>query len=653
MKYSLKVRFFNFIENFIKKFKKAPKIDFKKFPVKKEEKRKTIQNLILLLTPLLSTPIFYFIIYFINSKYLGITIFPNQKIFIYEWFWIDLILQIFLAYFLLSFSKKIFLFLPAQFLFMGIFYIGNAIKTSFFGFPITAAEINDIHTIKALFYILKGRFLLYLLFPLIFFLVIFLFNFRIRKISFLFILILALSIFLTKERPNFLLELTFYKNGPWWEKRLMMEKFGMTPYFILENAHYFSSFPSAPTTNEVKNAIDLLKRGGGDIFEKKNINYSSKKRNIYFIVLESFWDVSLLKNAKFNKDPIYPEFRKYWQLANYSKSLSPTFAGDTSNAEYEILCGFPKILDGVYFDNYIKNEVPCLPKILEEKGYQTFAFHPDIPDFWNRNNIYPKIGFDKYFFKESFIMDDMNGAFLSDESLFKQSIKKVKENSDSSPKFVYILTYTGHFPYELNEEKRPPVIFSQSKVKEVERYANSIYYTSKELSSFIKEILNEDPDALLMIVGDHTPNLGLNLEGYRESGLMKSSYKDFTPEMFFTRSAVPLLIIDGQRGPQNIGIINHYEIPKIIFSFLGIELPAHLRLISPKENLKIRTFPFEGENLIVNQDQSLIICSDNENREFCKEAKEWQNNVKTITNDIILGHKYALIFLKEKENFLK
>lgn len=639
----------NKIRTDILKFLKQ-RIELKKFPKNSEEKKRLFKNISFLLVPLVSTPIFYFIFYFINSRYFQFQLFDwwQKKIYFVEWFWIDLVIQILIGYFFLSFSKRISLFLPAQFLFMGIFYTGNAIKNSFFGFPITAYEIYDFHTIKALFYTLKGIFLFYLLSVIIIFVILIVINFKLRKAFILFFLFFAAIFILIRNKPEVILDKLNYTKETWWEKAVMFKKYGGSGYFIFENAQYFFLSVKAPSREEVKKAVGFLKKGtiagkeSGEVVGGDNLRI--KKRNVYLIVLESFWDPSLLKKAKFSRDPFYDDFREIWKASGYSKSLSPTFGGATADAEYEILCGFPKLSGGVYFDFYIKNKIPCLPAILQKEGYKTFVFHPDIPDFWNRKNTYPKIGFDKYFSKRDFVFDDLNGELLSDESLYRQSIEKVKKYSSQSPKFVYILTFTGHFPYNLNPQKRPLVVKSKSEIKGVENYANSVYYSSKELVEFMDEILKEDPDALIIALGDHLPSLGKNFQGYRESNLMASSYDQFVSHMFFIRSAVPLLIIDGKRGPKNIGTINHYNLPEIILSFLNVKIPDHFKIIAFKGNFNVR--PLAERIIIFNSNGALDQCDLASTKRKCMEVNLWIDHIRILTNDIILGKQYSKEFIK-------
>lgn len=67
-----------------------------------------------------------------------------------------------------------------------------------------------------------------------------------------------------------------------------------------------------------------------------------------------------------------------------------------------MLTGLPSNSDkisGIIYQEYsdaFKPKVDALPNALKNKGYITFAAHNYQADFWYRNKIYPKFGFDRF-----------------------------------------------------------------------------------------------------------------------------------------------------------------------------------------------------------------------------------------------------------------
>jgi hypothetical protein len=161
---------------------------------------------------------------------------------------------------------------------------------------------------------------------------------------------------------------------------------------------------------------------------------------------------------------------------------------------------------------------------------------------------------------------------------------------DGSPRpvFNYLLTYFGHLPYPLNE-RRPDVITAAAGHEVVAAYANTLYYKSRELMAFLRELRAADPDALIVLFGDHLPALTPNFGGYTESGLLAKQRGDFTDPMFRTLVETPLILIDGRRGPVAVGDIPAYRLPALLLDRLGDQRPSILKLASA--NGRVGAYP--------------------------------------------------------------
>jgi len=163
---------------------------------------------------------------------------------------------------------------------------------------------------------------------------------------------------------------------------------------------------------------------------------------------------------------------------------------------------------------------------------------------------------------------------------------------------------------------------------------------------FIKIILRNDPDALIIITGDHTPLLGSNFAAYAESGILTSLRDKFTAEMYKTYVSTPLIIIDGTNGPLEVGTVAMYEIPAIITKLLKIPPATAVDILKPKANLRVRTM--EGMSLVVKNDNSPQLCRDTSEDNTCKYVKQWLANVKVIDRDILIGEQFALPMISDE-----
>lgn len=429
--------------------------------------------------------------------------------------------------------------------------------------------------------------------------------------------------------------------GDWvWNQRGNYEMRGLPIHLVQETARNLARRGQAPVAAEVDDALTLLGARQPSPFLKTAATRRRGGRNVHMIVLESFWDPMALKAAGLSADPIDPAFRKLWKAAGHARTLSPVFGGYTANAEFEALCGFPVQTDAVFFEGRLRRDVPCLPRHLAEAGYRSFASHPNAAPFWNRVNAYRRVGFEQYWSDRDFILDDMNGEFLSDASLFRQVLERVgPELSGAQPVFNYVLTYFGHLDYPLNSA-RPEVIKANTDNALVKAYANTVYYKSRELMGFVKQLRKRDPDAIIVLFGDHLPSLGWNHGGYAESGLLAPNRSEFDDEMFRTLVATPLVVIDGRRGPLKTGDLPIYALPALILDLLGDERDTMLRFAARADDA-LRVRPLPGVHFTLEND-ALTVCRSGELQAGCEASAAWVEAVSVLKRDLFSGQQHAL-----------
>jgi phosphoglycerol transferase MdoB-like AlkP superfamily enzyme len=577
--------------------------------------------------PVISTTVLYALYYLISVFKFDVQI--HFKAVPY-----DYLLQIIIAYLLFAFSKRLWIFLVIQSLVMGILYVGNAIKISFFGGPIMP---DDIYALRSLLLILDGWRFFAAAVPLAAIASLLLYNFSMRHWSSYLasLVVLLFSITLVYEPISIVKPLDQFFGNSVWDQRSNYLWHGATVYTIQESARRFADADLTPDQDRAQESAENLlaavpKKVGGHAFTP---------RNVHIVLLESFWDPNELKKARYQQNPLAPEFRKLWKKAGYSHAMAPVFGGYTANSEFEVLCGFPVVKDNVKFERRLLNDVPCLPHILGEKGYKTMASHPNVPVFWNRVNAYRRIGFQTYWSLQDFVKDDMNREFLSDVSLYRQVMEKIQPALDAhQPILDYIVTYFGHWNYPLSES-RPNKITSPSPVGEVSGYANTVYYKSREMMDFINEMRKRDPDGIIVLFGDHLPFLGENFAGYVDSGVLAANRSDFTAEMFKFYVSTPMLIIDGKRGPIKFGSMPLYQVPKMILNLLNFNEPTIMDYTDSMPDMRVRPLP--GLHFNLTEDQKVDLCKEPPYSAGCRASASWLHDVLTVSNDLFMGRQFT------------
>lgn len=587
------------------------------------------RRLLRLLLPVLSTALFYALFYAIAALGFDVAIIPGAIL-------RDYLLNLAFAWLLIALSRRLWVFLLLQGLLMALLYIGNTVKISFFGGPIMP---DDVYALRTLLLLLEGWQFYLAALPLVGIASLLIFNFALRNWgSWLALaILLLLGVTMLYQPGNIIRPLDRYVGNVVWDQRSNYLQRGAMLYTLMEGARYFADRVPPPDRETVRAARERLRAG---LPERTETEGGFTPRNVHIILLESFWDPSSLKAGKYSRDPFPEDFRALWQKTGESHILSPVFGGYTANAEFEALCGFPVIKDAVRFERDLKNDVPCLPRILAQQGYTTIASHPNVPVFWNRVNAYRRLGFETYWSLQDFEQVDMVRNFMSDASLYRQVLEKIEPWLDSGkPLLNYIVTYFGHWDYPLRGE-RTRVIEDSSGVPEVGSYANTAYYKAKELMAFLGELRKRDPDALIVIFGDHPPYLGQNFAGYVESGVLADNRSKFTPAMFGVYNAAPLIVIDGRHGAQKTGTLSLYELPARLLALLHLDYSGPMELTAPVGAKHVRPIP--GLYYLTGDGTGVDVCKEPPWPDDCATTGAWLRDVVTVGDDLFTGAQFTL-----------
>jgi hypothetical protein len=553
----------------------------------------------------------------------------------------DLLVHVILGTILYAMSRNLRVFMPAAALLLAALHLSNAGKLAVLGSPIMP---DDFLAVKNLFLLLQGWQLLGIILVLALPLAMLMLTFAWRSTrAWLLVGLLSIVVGAFLLTPTTIVRaLDRHVGNSVWNQRGNYESRGLLLHLLQETARYLARAGSPPSRPEVIAALRQLNAdtlGAGRIGTRAASTHGKPARNVHLILLESFWDPMLLESSGISPDPVDPRFRQLWQQTGYSKAMSPVFGGYTANAEFEVLCGFPVTEDAVFFEGWLRRDVPCLPDQLRSMGYRTLVSHPNVAGFWNRVNAYRRIGFDTYWSINDFVLDDMNRNFLSDRSLYRQVMEKIARQPADSAVFNYVLTFFGHLDYPLNAQ-RPPRVTVKDGSTMLTAYANTIHYKSRELMDFLQTLRQTDPDALIVLFGDHLPFLGPNFAGFTEAGYLADSRAKFDASMVQRLVSTPLIIIDGQRGPQVVHDLPMYLFPAMIMSLLANDQPAWVRLLERPHKPIIRPLP--GMHLLLDGDARTLCRQSETPKPECTASSQWLGAAITLTHDLFGGKQFVL-----------
>ena len=125
-----------------------------------------------------------------------------------------------------------------------------------------------------------------------------------------------------------------------------------------------------------------------------------------------------------------------------------SFQSLTSNGEYTMCMGlYPNMVNtsgATTFEDSIGNYVPfCLGNSLSAMGYDCYAYHSNVGEFYSRNLTHPNMGYTFRCAGNGIDIKIQNPA--SDIELFKQSVADFAESD--KPFHAYYMSWSGHNPY--------------------------------------------------------------------------------------------------------------------------------------------------------------------------------------------------------------
>lgn len=264
------------------------------------------------------------------------------------------------------------------------------------------------------------------------------------------------------------------------------------------------------------NKKEKIKNKYTDIFKGKNILVIHYESMQTFPMYLSFNDKEVTPNLnKLAEDGIF-----------FSNFYSEVGVGTSSDAEFTFNTSLMPSTRGTVFVNFFDREYVSIPKLLKEKGYYTFSMHGNTGEFWNRNTMHKNLGFDKFYSKDSYVIDETIGLGLSDKSFYNQSIEIIKniKEQQGTPYYGLLITLTNHTPFSDLEliDEYPTTIDVEINGQTITRnylnntimgnYLRSVHYADEALGEFIDSLDREGllEDTVLVIYGDHDARLDYN-----------------------------------------------------------------------------------------------------------------------------------------------
>ena len=266
--------------------------------------------------------------------------------------------------------------------------------------------------------------------------------------------------------------------------------------------------------------------------KKQTTNEVEEKPNIIFIQLESFMDLKRMQGVTYSEEPtpVYSSLRKTCP-GGFLKV--PSVGAGTANTEFEILTGMT--LDyfgaGEYPYKTVLQDETCesMAYNLRELGYRTGVLHNNTGSFYSRNKVFANLGFD--YFVSSEYMENLSYnpiGWAKDKVLTGQIQHILKATSE--PDLIYTITVQDHGKYPTELLENPHIKVSGFAPEDEGRqnaftyYVNQCHETDAFLGSLIATLNAFEEPVVLVLYGDHLPNLDITEEELASGNLFQTEY---------------------------------------------------------------------------------------------------------------------------------
>ena len=317
-----------------------------------------------------------------------------------------------------------------------------------------------------------------------------------------------------------------------------------TDYSNVLNGYYEAGFPYSFCRSIICRGIpepdDYSKETVDSVLsyieEKRTENEKTENDdtpNIIYVQLESFFDVSAIKDITLSENPI-PYFTELKNTCQSGFLRIPLIGSGTANTEFEVLTGMSMdyFSPGEYPFIMVLKDNPCesAASILSGIGYKTHTMHNNTGTFYSRHKVYPNLGFDTFTPIEHMYDVEYNSLGWAKDKLLKEEIIKTLE-STSEKDFVFTVAVQPHGAYPTEptpDEKSVTVSISGSENDELinmySYYVNQIKETDlliKELTEFFSTY---DEKTVIVFYGDHLPDLKLSESDLTRGDMYSTEY---------------------------------------------------------------------------------------------------------------------------------
>ncbi|MDO4976183.1 MAG: sulfatase-like hydrolase/transferase [Eubacteriales bacterium] len=312
--------------------------------------------------------------------------------------------------------------------------------------------------------------------------------------------------------------------------------------------------------------VKKVKKIMKDRVEEESKGKKTRKPNIIFIQLESFFDITDVKGLQFSEDPL-PNFHRLQGETTSGYVKVPVYGAGTINTEFEMITGMNLEFFGTgeYPYRSILHKTTCesMAYWMKENGYKASVIHNNNASFYDRDFVFSNLGFDTFITSENMDIYAYNKAGWACDEILEDYIFEVM-NTTKETDYIYGISVQGHGDYPSDEVIDAKITVDGKDWDEKYRnmvtyYTNEIHDMDRFLGSLVDRLSQYGPDTVLVVYGDHLPSLDF------ESKQLKTKSKYKTPYLIWDNFGY-----NARHKDLLSGDLKAYQMPSKVLKELGI-----------------------------------------------------------------------------------
>lgn len=312
---------------------------------------------------------------------------------------------------------------------------------------------------------------------------------------------------------------------------------GIAVTFAMDLAYVTVEKPSGYQASEEQEVLEQ--------YGEQETESTEELPNIVAVMNESFSDLAVLGDFTVNED--YMPYLHRLQQGNANTVTGylnvSVCGGNTANTEFEFLTGNTMAFlpqGSIPYQQYITGEIDSLPSYLASLGYQTVATHPYNASGWQRDTVYPLLGFSESIFRDQYWGASQVRKYVSDDSCVDKIIQLYEGKEEGKPLFVFNVTMQNHGGYtDLYDNFTPEIQVEGVNSTAVSQYLSLIRLSDASLEKLIQYFSGVDEKTIVVFFGDHQPNDTVAAPILAKNGI---SVKNMDAEQLKLRYQVPYVI---------------------------------------------------------------------------------------------------------------